>query len=238
MCTRFTVVVAVVAACAAIVAGVVPAEAQVTCTWTDNPIVSGETPIKAAHINEIRACIDRILGGSPPPPPPPPPPGQNITGTWQGTEDTFFLPWAWRFVITDNQGQLSGTYTLIDLAESGNVAGTRTGNSVTISLVSGRYTGDFRGVLAGAAITGTIRYQSPVASLGPYPLTLGRVQSRGGLIGADEVADDPQLQGRSGEFVELVKQCIGFSSAGELQQCSRSSEQEMIERYGPDWDQP
>ena len=59
---------AVVAACAAIVAGVVPAEAQVTCSWTDNPIVAGETPIKAAHINDIRACIDRILAGGTVPP--------------------------------------------------------------------------------------------------------------------------------------------------------------------------
>ena len=77
MCTRF----AVVAACAAIVAVVVPAEAQVTCTWTDNPLVAGETPIKAAHINEIRACLDRILagGGTPPPPPPPPPGGADFT---------------------------------------------------------------------------------------------------------------------------------------------------------------
>ena len=58
----------VVAACAAIVAGVVPAEAQVTCLWTDNPLVAGETPIKAAHINEIRACIDRILAGGTLPP--------------------------------------------------------------------------------------------------------------------------------------------------------------------------
>ena len=59
---------AVVAACAAIIAGVVPAGAQVTCSWTDNPIVAGETPIKAAHINEIRACIDRILAGGTIPP--------------------------------------------------------------------------------------------------------------------------------------------------------------------------
>ena len=60
--------IAVVAACTAIVAGVVPAEAQVTCSWTDNPLVAGETPIKAAHINEIRACIDRILAGGMVPP--------------------------------------------------------------------------------------------------------------------------------------------------------------------------
>lgn len=63
---RFAVV--VVACAAAIVAVVVPAEAQVTCTWTDNPLVAGETPIKAVHINEIRACIDRILAGGTLPP--------------------------------------------------------------------------------------------------------------------------------------------------------------------------
>lgn len=32
-----------------------------TCSWTDNPIVSGQTPIKAVHINELRACLDAIL---------------------------------------------------------------------------------------------------------------------------------------------------------------------------------
>lgn len=61
---RFAVV--VVACAAAIIAVVVPAEAQVTCTWTDNPLVAGETPIKAVPINEIRACIDRILAGGMP----------------------------------------------------------------------------------------------------------------------------------------------------------------------------
>ena len=59
---------AVIAACTAIVAVVVPAEAQVTCSWTDNPLVAGETPIKAVHINEIRACIDRILASGTLPP--------------------------------------------------------------------------------------------------------------------------------------------------------------------------
>ena len=38
-----------------------PADAQVTCTWTDHPIIAGQTAIKAEHINEIRECIDRIL---------------------------------------------------------------------------------------------------------------------------------------------------------------------------------
>lgn len=47
-----------------------PADAQVTCTWTDNPIIAGQTAIKAEHINEIRECIDRILaaGGTIPDP--------------------------------------------------------------------------------------------------------------------------------------------------------------------------
>ena len=61
-----------VAAAVVVAFGVTPAPAQVvSCTWTDNPIVSGETPIKAAHINEIRACIDQILngGGTQPEPP-------------------------------------------------------------------------------------------------------------------------------------------------------------------------
>ena len=70
---------AVAAVCTAIVAGVGPAEAQVICTWTDNPLVAGETPIRAAHINEIRACIDRILAGGETLPPPPPPPGAAFT---------------------------------------------------------------------------------------------------------------------------------------------------------------
>lgn len=28
--------------------------------WTDDPIVAGETPVKAAHIMELRACLDNI----------------------------------------------------------------------------------------------------------------------------------------------------------------------------------
>ncbi len=32
----------------------------VPCTWTDDPIVAGETPIKAEHINEIRRCLEAI----------------------------------------------------------------------------------------------------------------------------------------------------------------------------------
>ena len=41
-----------------------PTGAQDTATcspWTDNPIVSGQTPIRAEHINELRACLDLVL---------------------------------------------------------------------------------------------------------------------------------------------------------------------------------
>ena len=38
------------------------AQAELTCrAWTDNPIVSGATPLRAQHINEIRACLERII---------------------------------------------------------------------------------------------------------------------------------------------------------------------------------
>ena len=47
---------------ALVLLGASQADAQVTCNWTDNPIVAGQTPIKAEHINELRACIDGILG--------------------------------------------------------------------------------------------------------------------------------------------------------------------------------
>ena len=30
--------------------------------WTDNPIIAGSTPIKAAHINQLRSTIDRARG--------------------------------------------------------------------------------------------------------------------------------------------------------------------------------
>ena len=43
----------------------------VSCLWTDNPIVAGQTPIKAAHLNEIRACLDAILTNWPDVVPPP-----------------------------------------------------------------------------------------------------------------------------------------------------------------------
>jgi hypothetical protein len=37
--------------------------------WTDHPIISGATPIRAIHVGEIRQCIDRILDREPPPVP-------------------------------------------------------------------------------------------------------------------------------------------------------------------------
>ena len=53
-------------------APVLPAAGQnpaVECRWTDNPIVAGETPIRAAHLQEIRDCLDRILAALPGQPP-------------------------------------------------------------------------------------------------------------------------------------------------------------------------
>ena len=44
-----------------------------TCSWTDNLIVSGQTPIKVQHINELRACLDAILASWPGTPEPPGP---------------------------------------------------------------------------------------------------------------------------------------------------------------------
>ena len=82
MGARITVIVCVIVGCA------MPIDAQqITCNWTDNPIVAGQTPIRAEHINEIRACIDRILagGGTVTPPPPPPPTGGRTSfgpGQW------------------------------------------------------------------------------------------------------------------------------------------------------------
>lgn len=78
------------------VIGVLPAIAQgppVSCSWTDNPIVAGQTPIRAEHINEIRACLDAIIAnwpGTTDPPPPPPPPGLLTSfgaGTWLVNEE-------------------------------------------------------------------------------------------------------------------------------------------------------
>ena len=39
--------------------------------WTDHPIVTGVTPLRAEHINEIRACIDFLLQRDPLPVQPP-----------------------------------------------------------------------------------------------------------------------------------------------------------------------
>ena len=71
----------------AVVVGVVaagsgPAYAQAPiCSWTDNPIVAGRTPIKAQHLNEIRGCLDAILANWPDTvgPPPPPPGGADVS---------------------------------------------------------------------------------------------------------------------------------------------------------------
>lgn len=35
-------------------------DALVTCSWTDDPIVAGQTPLKAEHINEIRQCANAL----------------------------------------------------------------------------------------------------------------------------------------------------------------------------------
>ena len=46
---------------------------QLSCAWTDDPIVAGRTPIRAQHINELRDCLNRVLdtlNRSPLPPPP------------------------------------------------------------------------------------------------------------------------------------------------------------------------
>jgi hypothetical protein len=38
------------------------AQDPLTCrAWTDDPVVSGSTPLKAQHINELRACLERII---------------------------------------------------------------------------------------------------------------------------------------------------------------------------------
>ena len=62
-------------------AGPAGAQNALTCApWTDNPIVSGQTPIRADHINELRTCLELVLDvlrGSPPPPPP----GASCTDT-------------------------------------------------------------------------------------------------------------------------------------------------------------
>ena len=68
-----------------------PAAAQDTTLscppWTDNPIVGGQTPIRAQHINELRTCLDLVLGAltATPPPPPPPPPGADSCSENLGT---------------------------------------------------------------------------------------------------------------------------------------------------------
>ena len=40
----------------------VSAQDPLTCrAWTDTPVVAGSTPLKAQHINELRACLERII---------------------------------------------------------------------------------------------------------------------------------------------------------------------------------
>ena len=41
----------------------------VECSWTDDPIRPGETPIRAVHLQEIRDCLNRILATLPGVPP-------------------------------------------------------------------------------------------------------------------------------------------------------------------------
>ena len=38
------------------------AQGPLTCrAWTDDPVVSGSTPLRAQHINELRACLEQII---------------------------------------------------------------------------------------------------------------------------------------------------------------------------------
>ena len=55
---------------AAVLLAAGPAEGQATCTFTDDPIVADETPIRAEHINEIRDCLKQLLAGGTTVPPP------------------------------------------------------------------------------------------------------------------------------------------------------------------------
>ena len=48
------------------------AAAAATCQgWTDDPIVPGVTPLRAAHIMELRACLEFLLARNPDPDPEP-----------------------------------------------------------------------------------------------------------------------------------------------------------------------
>ena len=75
------------------------AQGTVQCPpWTDNPIVSGQTPIRAQHINELRACLDLVMDALSRSGPLPPPAGSSCTnnlgtvaasvtrdGSWDGS---------------------------------------------------------------------------------------------------------------------------------------------------------
>ncbi len=97
MRTRTSVVVGIVLF-HAYASALAAAQTAPTCSWTDNPIVAGQTPIKAEHVNEIRACLDSILANWPVTTPPPPPPEGSCT---------------------DNLGLVSGTVTRSGFFESG-----------------------------------------------------------------------------------------------------------------------
>ena len=80
--------VAVVAVVAVVVlSSVLAAQAPVSCTWTDHPIVAGQTPLKAVHLNELRACLAAILDNWPEKtiPPAPPVEGMHVTISDLGT---------------------------------------------------------------------------------------------------------------------------------------------------------
>ena len=70
------------------VVAIASAQDTVSCPpWTDNPIVSGQTPIRAQHINELRTCFDRVLEALnrrvPPPLPLPLPLAAAVPRTWE-----------------------------------------------------------------------------------------------------------------------------------------------------------
>ena len=82
MLTRIVVAVALAVVAVLVATSPATAQAPVSCSWTDNPIVAGGTLIKAQHLNEIRSCLDSILANWPAvglPPPPPPPGGADVS---------------------------------------------------------------------------------------------------------------------------------------------------------------
>ena len=98
----------------------------------------------------------------------------GITGTWEGSEATDFLPYDWRFDITDVGGFLSGSvYTRISFSFQDAVgritSGTRVGDSVRINF-AGDLDGSFDGTWFpdGGFILGFIEYDG----IGPFYLEL------------------------------------------------------------------